>query len=93
MGIRTRHWRQRWDPKADLVFARRMRMGDNPKKPFVMPGEKVTKKMREKLGLHRIRIWFETGVLEIANFVAPEPQRARALAEQEQRVNAETELN
>lgn len=88
MSLRTRHWRQKWDPKADLVFTRRLRMGDNPKKPFVMPGDKVTKKMREKFGIHRLQTWFKGGIIAIADFVAPEPQRDRALA---QRVNTETD--
>jgi hypothetical protein len=81
----TRHYKQHWDPKADLVFARRLRIGSNPKKPFAMPGEKVTKKIREKLGANRLRRWFENGTLEIANFVAPEPQRRLAIAQREQR--------
>ncbi len=80
-----RHWKQHWDPKAPLVFAKRLRLGDNPKKPFALPGDKVTKKHREKLGLARLRRWFENGTLALADFVAPEPQRKLALAEQKQR--------
>ena len=78
MSLRTRHWKQRWDPKADLVFASRMRMGTKAK-PFCMPGDKVTEAMRKRIGLHRLRRWFETGVLNIADWKAPEVQRDRAL--------------
>lgn len=79
MKARIRHWKQHWSPDADLVFAKRLRMGDDPEKPFALPGEPVTEAHRAKLGLARLRRWFEAGVLEIANFVAPEPQREQAL--------------
>lgn len=54
-------------------------MGDDPKKPFVMPGEIISQAQREKLGANRLRRWFENGTLELADFVAPEPQRRLAL--------------
>jgi len=95
MSTRTRHWKQRWDASAPLVFAKRLRMGDNPKKPFVLPGDKVTKKHREKLGLNRLRAWFENGTLALAEFEAPNVATgrvARAKREQlEARVNAREE--
>ncbi len=74
-----RHWKQHWDPSADLVAKRRLRMGDDPNKPFVLPGEIITQAQREKLGLNRLRRWFENGTLQLADFVAPEPQRRLAL--------------
>lgn len=74
----TRHWKQRWDPHADFVFAKRLRMGDNPRKPFVLPGEPVTKKMREKMGLHRLRRWWEAGVIAIADWEPPRRNRRSA---------------
>lgn len=77
----ARHFKQRWDPQADLVYLKKLRMGDNPKKPFVFPGEKVTKKMRDKLGLGRLKTWFQYGFLGLAEFEAPEPQREMALRE------------
>lgn len=80
-----RNWRQRWDPNADLVFNRRVRLGDNPRKPFALPGDKVTKKMRSKFGLNRLRRWFETGIVSLANWTAPEPQRGYALRARAQR--------
>ena len=54
-------------------------MGDDPNKPFVMPGEIISPEQREKLGANRLRRWFENGTLELADFVAPEPQRRLAL--------------
>ena len=79
MTTRTRNWRQRWDPEAPLVFNKKLRMGNNPKKPFVMPGDKVTKKQREKMGLARLRMWFESGTLGLADWAAPSPQRDKAV--------------
>jgi len=55
-----------------------MRMGDADN-PFCLPGDKVTKKMRARIGPNRLRRWFETGVISIANWKAPEPQREKAL--------------
>ena len=74
-----RHWKQHWDPKAELVAKRRLRMGDDPKKPFVMPGEIISQAQREKLGLNRLRRWFENGTLEQADFKPVEAQRRLAL--------------
>jgi hypothetical protein len=54
-------------------------MGDDPNKPFVMPGEIISQEQREKLGANRLRRWFENGTLALADFVAPEPQRRLAL--------------
>jgi hypothetical protein len=82
MSPRTRHWKQHWDPNADLIFRKRLRFGSDPKKPFILPGEPVTDEHRAKLGPARVRRWFENGTLEIANFRAPEPQRELVLREQ-----------
>ncbi len=79
MSTRTRHWKQHWDPSADLIFRKRLRIGDDPEKPFALPGEMVTSEHRAKLGLARLRRWFDNGTLALANFVAPEPQRELAL--------------
>jgi hypothetical protein len=54
-------------------------MGDDPKKPFVLPGEIISQAQREKLGLNRLRRWFENGTLEQADFKPVEAQRRLAL--------------
>lgn len=76
-----RHWRQKWDPDAELIATRRLRLGDDPKKPFVLRGEVISADVRETLGLHRLQRWFESGILALADFDAPEPQRRLALRE------------
>lgn len=88
MSLRTRHWKQRWDPKAELVFVSRMRVGTKAK-PFCLPGDKVTKAIRDRIGPHRLRLWFETGVVKIADWKAPEPQRERAIARAAQEAKVE----
>ena len=79
MSTRTRHWKQHWDPSADLIFRRRLRFGSDPKKPFILPGDLLTDEARAKLGPARVRRWFENGTLELANFKAPEVQRELAI--------------
>ena len=68
-----RHWRQRWSPTADLVFLKRLKMGDGQ----VVPGDPVTPAIREKLGLHRLRRWWDAGV--ICRTDQPLPRRIAAL--------------
>lgn len=66
-------------------------MGNDPERPFMLPGDPVTAEIRAKLGPARVRRWFENGTLEMANFVAPEPQRKLALQKLEdaERVNVD----
>ncbi len=85
-----RHYKQRWDPNADLVYLKRLRLGDNPRKPFVLPGEPVTQEQRDKLGLARLKRWFDNKTIGLADYEAPEPQRELAIRE---RVNAEELLD
>jgi len=92
MSSRTRHWKQRWDPSAPLVFARRLRMGSNPSKPFVLPGDKVTKKHRELLGNNRLKMWFENGTLQLADFTPPDEQRRLAIVERKKREQMEAKI-
>lgn len=86
MSTRTRHWKQHWDPSADLIFRRRLRFGSDPKKPFILPGDPLTDEARAKLGPARVRRWFENGTLEIPNFKTREVQREMAIRDRE-RVN------
>lgn len=51
---RIRHWKQRFDVEADMVFLKKLRMGDDPKKPYVLPGEPVTEELKQLLGKNRL---------------------------------------
>ncbi len=64
---KLRHWKQRWSPTADLIFLKKLKLGDG----FVLPGDPVTPEIREKLGLHRLRRWWDAGVLALAEAQAP----------------------
>jgi hypothetical protein len=65
----VRNWRERWAAGAEFEFARRLKMGDG----MVVPGDRVTPEMREKLGNHRLRRWWEGGFIRIATEKATEP--------------------
>lgn len=70
---KMRHWKQHWDPNADLIFTKKLRIGDDPERPYVLPGDPVTPELRESLGLHRLKIWWEAEFLAIAPEHAPKP--------------------
>lgn len=68
---RIRHWKERWDPKADMVFNRYLTvMGVE-----VKPGDPVSAELRAKLGPHRLKIWWTAGTVRLATFV-PNPKPA-----------------
>ena len=54
----VRHWKEHWDPTSDLVFTKKMRLGFDGRQ-VVLPGDPVTPAMREKLGIHRLKIWWQ----------------------------------
>jgi len=56
-----RHWRQRWDPKADLVLLRPLTFEGRP----MRRGEVIPPEMRAKLGL-RLKNWWESGRVALA---------------------------
>lgn len=61
---KIRHWKQRWSPTAPLIFAKKLKIGDG----HVLPGDRVTDQHRKDLGLHRLRRWWEAGVLALAEY-------------------------
>lgn len=70
---KVRHWKQRWDPEAELVWRRRARVGAGT----VRPGDPVDK---TGLRLSRLlRLW-NVGAIELRDFdpKAPAPRRGRA---------------
>jgi hypothetical protein len=64
---KLRHWKQRWCHKAPLVFLKKLKIGDG----HVMPGDWVTDQHRRDLGLHRLRRWWEAGVIARADQELP----------------------
>lgn len=54
----VRNYREPWNPDADLVFFRRVRNGGS--EPYRI-GDPLTPELREHLGEHRVKLWFEAG--------------------------------
>lgn len=54
----VRSWKERWDPKAPLVFLRHRKLG-LAGVDTVKPGDPVTEEMRKALG-NRLRVWWES---------------------------------
>ena len=74
-----RHWKQHWDPASPLQFARRMNLGIEGFE-HVNVGDPVTDEIRAAMGKnadHRLKVWFQAGYVEIANWSPPkaEPRR------------------
>lgn len=69
---RLRHWKQRWDPDADLVFTKRLRLGLDPEKPFVTAGDPVPK---DRFSIHRLKVWWRAGYVQLADWLAPDERR------------------
>jgi hypothetical protein len=61
---RRQHWRENWDPKADLVFLRKMNLFDQT----YLPGDAVTPELREKLKTSRLRHWFNGGFIGLKDW-------------------------
>lgn len=62
-----RHWRQHWKSDAPMLFVKKLKIGDG----FVLPGDEVTQAHIDLIGLHRLRIWFESGTLVRADQPLP----------------------
>lgn len=68
-----RSWKERWHPDAEFVFAKRLKMGLDPEKPWVLPGDPVDKNL---FGLSRLRRWWEARVIRLAKpDVNPQPEK------------------
>ena len=65
MGLR--HWKQHFAADADLIFSRRMKLGICGVET-VNPGDPVTDEMKAILGRNRLRMWWESKVIELARF-------------------------
>tara|TARA_R110000803_G_scaffold20201_5_gene52232 strand:- start:11840 stop:12253 length:414 start_codon:yes stop_codon:yes gene_type:complete len=67
---KVRHWKQKWDPEAPLVFRKRLLLNGVQ----VGPGTVVTKEIRSALGedefsqQRRLKLWWDSGYLEIQNW-------------------------
>ncbi len=62
-----RHWKQRYSFDANLIFTRTMKLGICGV-PVVHAGDPVTPEMKSILGRNRLKLWWETKRIELANF-------------------------
>jgi hypothetical protein len=69
---RIRHWKERFDPKGDLVFSKRMLL-NMCGAGTVDFGDPITDEMKQELGAHRLLIWWNAGVIQMAPEQAPQP--------------------
>jgi hypothetical protein len=76
---RTRHWKQHWDADADYIFLRRLRMDGGSIPNFVLPGDPVTEEIKQKLGMARVRRWWDNETIGLANFDPTQRSRRTAL--------------
>lgn len=60
---RIRSWKERWDPKAEFVFAKRLKLG-LADQAVVLPGDPVDK---TQFSLQRLRRWWTAGAIRLAD--------------------------
>ena len=70
---RMRHWKQRYDYNAEFVITKKLRWGDDPNKPHLLPGDPVTPEIKAKLGATRLKRWWEAKVIARADFDEENP--------------------
>lgn len=70
---RLRHWKQRYDYNAEFVICKKLRWGDDPNKPELLPGDPVTPEIKAKLGPTRLKRWWEAKVIARADFDEANP--------------------
>jgi len=87
---RIRHWKQRYDPAAKFVFLKRLKLGLDPKKPVVAPGDPVpTGDVR--LGRARIKRWWHAGIIGLADWVDPDVLKLQKRATEREEITAAVE--
>ena len=88
---RIRHWKQRYDPDAKFVFLKRMRLGLDPKKPNVVPGDPVPSG-DIRLGRGRLKRWWDAGIIGRADWVDPDDAKREKRSEQAEEAQRAADL-
>ena len=63
---KVRHWKQRWDPSAPMIFRRRVRWGDRAYEP----GDPIPDDLAANR--RKLRNFWEASWIELAGFIAPD---------------------
>lgn len=60
----VRHWKQRFDVGAKMQFrkSRKLQLCGQER---CEPGDPVTEEMKQALGRHRLKMWWEAGMIEL----------------------------
>jgi hypothetical protein len=62
---RVRHWKQHFDPRADYVFLKAMKLGEGE----VRPGDPLTQELRDAhVSDVRLKFWWKARVVGLAEF-------------------------
>jgi len=85
-----RHWKQRFDPKARFIYTKRRKFSLSPT-GYMVPGEVMPEWVQAKLGVYRLRMWWRSGWIALADWEAPRPT-AREVAEEPAQVRTEDEV-
>tara|TARA_R110000737_G_scaffold47134_4_gene67059 strand:+ start:18644 stop:19009 length:366 start_codon:yes stop_codon:yes gene_type:complete len=88
-----RHWKQRYSFDADLIFTRTMKLGICGV-ATVHAGDSITPEMKAILGRNRLKLWWETKRIELANFDGDlgrvvEPKKAKKKASKKSKTKQE----
>ncbi len=72
---KIRHWKQRFDPKAKMVWRKRVRWPTRNRKGLqtFKPGEEVPDWVIASMGGNKLRNLWESGRIELLGFEAPTP--------------------
>ena len=73
---KIRHWKQRFDMSAKLMFLTRRKFAMSPT-GFMERGQEVTEEMKQALGRHRLKMWWRAGWIGLADF-SPTASRPQA---------------
>lgn len=65
-----RHWKQRFDPAAKMVWRKSRKLGLCGAERCE-PGDPVTEEQKQALGRYRLKMWWEAGMMEL---LVEEPQ-------------------
>lgn len=87
---RIRHWKQRYDPDAKFVFLKRLKLGLDPKKPVVAPGDPVPVG-DIRLGRARIKRWWHAGIIGLADWVDPDVAKLAKRKEEREEITEAVE--
>lgn len=66
-----RNWKERWDPDAEFVFNKRLKLGLDAENPWVMPGDPVDKLA---LGIRRLHRWWDAGMISLSKTPVEAPK-------------------